>query len=64
MDNIKLLQKRLLKIEKQLEKVRGREYDLPLGTMKRAKSSRTWDVLAMQKMEILKQIDEYDTGRT
>lgn len=64
MKHLSTLKNRLEKIEQQLEKVRGREYDLPLGTMRRAKISRSWDVLAMQKMEIIKQIEEHERSRT
>lgn len=52
------LTKRLNKIERELEKVRGVEYSLPFGSMKRAKVSRKWDCLAKEKMDILNKIDE------
>ena len=50
------LQQRLLKIEKELESIRGKEYDLPFGSMKRAKISRKWDMLAQEKMLILEKL--------
>ena len=49
--------KRLEKIEKELESIRGKEYDLPFGSMKRAKVSRKWDMLAQEKMLILEKIN-------
>lgn len=59
MDNIKSLQKRLLKIEAQLEKVRGcSPFTHGWQTSKFAKASRKWDELAKAKAEILKQIEE------
>lgn len=52
------LLRRLEKIEKELEKVRGCS---PLtdgfGTMRYARKSRKWDKLAKEKMRILKLID-------
>ena len=49
MENLKDLKKKLEKIEKELEKVRGKEYEQPFGSMKRAKISRKWDELAKTK---------------
>ena len=53
MDNIKLLQKRLNKIEKELEKVRGAS---PLSdgwqTQRLAKKQRKWDELSKEKFEL------------
>jgi hypothetical protein len=59
MANIKSLQKRLHKIESQLEKVRGAS-PLTYGwqTQKLAKAQRKWDELAKTKAELLKQIEE------
>ena len=59
MDNINSLQQRLNKIEKQLEKVRGCS-PLTHGwqTQRYAKASRKWDVLALQKQQVLKQIED------
>lgn len=60
MDNIKLLQKKLLRIEKELEKVRG---CCPLThgwqTQKYAKAARKWDILAQEKMKVLQMIEEH-----
>jgi len=50
------LQQKLSKIEKELESIRGKEYDLPFGSMKRAKISRKWDMLAQEKMLILEKL--------
>ena len=53
------LTKRLNKVEKQLEKVRGCS-PLTHGwqTKKYARASRKWDILAENKREIMKQINE------
>lgn len=63
MDNIKKLQSRLNKIEKQLEKVRGCS-PLTHGwqTQRYAKASRRWDVLAQEKMKLIQLIEE-ENGR-
>ena len=59
MDNIKKLQLRLNKIEKQLEKVRGCS-PLTHGwqTQRYAKASRSWDILAQEKMKLIQLIEE------
>jgi hypothetical protein len=59
MDNTQSLQKRLLKIEKQLEKVRGCS-PLTHGwqTRKYAQASRKWDELAKEKMRILQALGD------
>ena len=36
-------------LKNKLEKVRGKEYEQPFGSMKRAKISRKWDELAKTK---------------
>jgi uncharacterized protein YxjI len=54
------LQQRLLKIEKELESIRGKEYDLPFGSMRRAKVSRKWDMLAQEKMLIIEKLSTYE----
>lgn len=53
-----VLKKRLNEIEKQLEKVRGCS-PLTHGwqTQRFAKASRSWDILAQEKMKILEQIE-------
>jgi hypothetical protein len=59
------LQQRLSKIEKELDKVRGVEYSLPFGSMRRAKVSRKWDVLAQTKMKLLNELyshPDYEDG--
>jgi len=58
MDNIKKLQLRLNKIEKQLEKVRGCS-PLTHGwqTQRYAKASRSWDILAQEKMKLIQLIE-------
>ena len=49
MKNLKDLKNKLEKVEKELEKVRGKEYKQPFGSMRRAKISRKWDELAKTK---------------
>ena len=49
MENLKDLKKKLEKVEKELAKVRGKEYEQPFWSMKRAKISRKWDELAKTK---------------
>lgn len=57
--NIMTLLKRLNKIEKELEKVRGAS---PLSdgwqTQRLAKKQRKWDELAKEKMQVLMQLNE------
>lgn len=53
METTKELSRRLNRLEKELEKVRGKEYSLPIGSMRRAKVSRKWDMLALEKQNIL-----------
>ena len=49
LENLKDLKKKLEKVEKELDKVRGKEYEQPFGSMRRAKISRKWDELAKTK---------------
>lgn len=53
MESLQRLNKKLDRLEKQLEKVRGVEYSLTFGSMRRAKISRKWDMLAREKDEVL-----------
>lgn len=55
---MKLLQQRLIKIEKELEKVRGCS-PLTHGyqTQRYAKAARKWDYYAQEKMKIKQQIE-------
>lgn len=59
MDNIKLLLKKLNRLEKQLKKVRGAS---PLSdgwqTQKLAKKQRKWDELGKEKLQVLIQLNE------
>jgi uncharacterized protein YxjI len=55
---LEILKKKLTKIEAELEKVRGKEYDLTFGSQRRAKVSRKWDCLAQEKFEIEIKIEE------
>ena len=61
MECIKQLLKKLNKIEKQLEKVRGAS---PLSdgwqTQRLAKKQRKWDELAQEKMKVLTQLNELE----
>lgn len=65
METIKELSKRLNRLEKELEKVRGKEYSMPFGSMRRARMSRKWDMLAKEKNEILNKMyahQDYEDG--
>ena len=58
---LKKLQNRLLKVEKELEKVRSyNAFDDGWQTQRFAKKSRKYDYLALEKFEILKKIDELE----
>ena len=63
MECIKQLLKKLSKIEKELEKVRGSS---PLSdgwqTQRLAKKQRKWDELGKEKHELLKQLDAAGYG--
>lgn len=52
------LSRRLNSLERELEKVRGKEYALPFGSMKRARVSRKWDLLAQEKMWLIMEIEK------
>jgi hypothetical protein len=52
----KQIKKRIEKLERELEKVRGREYELPFGSAARARVSRKWDALSREKFELQKQL--------
>lgn len=65
MQSLQKLNRSLDRIEKDLEKVRGVEYSLPFGSMRRAKVSRKWDMLARKKDEILTKMyahPDYEDG--
>jgi len=65
MDNINTLQKRLNKIEKELEKVRGCS-PLTHGwqTQRYAKASSKWDILAKRKMELKQRIEQLEYSKS
>ena len=50
--------KKLEKIEMELEKCRSSSYIDGWQTQKHAKKSRKWDILAQEKFEIQKKINE------
>lgn len=56
--NLKKLQSRLEKIDKELEKCRSSSYVDGWQTQKHAKKSRKWDMLAQEKFEIQKKINQ------
>lgn len=60
-DNMKLLLKKLRRIENQLEKVRGKEYSLVFGSMARARVSRKWDMLAKEKFELQGRVEDAES---
>lgn len=58
MDNIKLLQQKLSKVEKQLDKCRTTVLEDGWQTSRHAKKSRKWDYYAQEKMKLIQQIDD------
>lgn len=56
------LKKELDKIEIQLKKVRTSAIDDGWQTQRFAKKSRSWDLLAIKKIELLKKIEEYENS--
>lgn len=52
MESLQRLNRSLERLERELEKVRGVEYSLPFGSMRRARVSRRWDMLALEKREV------------
>lgn len=58
---LKKLQNKLLKIEGELEKVRSYNvFDDGWQTQRFAKKSRKYDMLALEKFELLKKIEELE----
>ena len=64
MDNIKLLQQRLDKIERELSTCRTSVLQDGWQTQKFAKKSRKWDILAQRKMELKQQIEELEYSQS
>lgn len=60
MDNIKLLQQRLSKVEKELSTCRTSVMQDGWQTQRHAKKARKWDVLAEEKRNLLAKIDELE----
>jgi allantoicase len=58
MDNIKKLQARLNKVEKELDTCRTSVLQDGWQTQRFAKKSRKWDILAQRKMQLIQQIDD------
>ena len=58
MDNIKLLQQRLDKIEKELSTCRTSVLQDGWQTQKFAKKSLKWDILAQRKMQLITKINQ------
>lgn len=57
----KQIKSKIQKLERELEKVRGREYELPFGSAARARVSRKWDALSREKFELQKLISDNDS---
>lgn len=57
--NKEKLQKRLIQIEKELDKNRTSIIQDGWQTQKHAKKSRKWDFLAIEKMEIIQKLEEW-----
>lgn len=60
MKNLQLLQRKLSKIEKELNTCRTSVLQDGWQTMKFAKKSRKWDFLAQEKMRIKQLIEDYE----
>lgn len=60
MDNIKLLQQRLSKVEKELSTCRTSVMQDGWQTSRHAKKARKWDMLAEEKRTLLAKIDELE----
>ena len=58
MENIKKLQSRLNKIEKEIETCRTSVMKDGWQTQKFARKSRKWDYLAQEKMKLIQKIDD------
>ncbi len=58
MENIKTLQSRLNKIEKEIETCRTSVMKDGWQTQKFARKSRKWDYLAQEKMKLIQKIDD------
>lgn len=54
------LQKRLEKIEKELDKNRTSVIQDGWQTQRHAKKSRKWDFLSQEKMEIIQKLEQYE----
>ena len=57
-DNVKRLQLRLNKIEKELDSCRTSVLQDGWQTQRFAKKSRKWDILAQRKMQLIQQIED------
>ena len=57
-DNVKRLQLRLNKIEKELDSCRTSVLQDGWQTKRFAKKSRKWDILAQRKMQLIQQIED------
>ena len=58
--DLKRLKTNLEKIDKELDKCRTSSFVDGWQTQKHARKSRKWDMLAQEKMNIIKQIEEYE----
>jgi allantoicase len=63
MNQLKMLQKRLDKIEHELSTCRTSALQDGWQTQRHAKKARKWDILAQRKMQILRQIDEIENSQ-
>lgn len=58
--SIQLLQKKLSRVEKQLDKCRTSSFIDGFGTMKHASKSRRWDYYAQIKHKLKQLIEEHE----
>lgn len=54
------LKKKLEKVEKELDTCRSSSYIDGWQTQKHAKKSRKWDMLSLEKFELIKKIENYE----
>lgn len=59
-DKLEILKKRLIRVEKELDKCRCSTLQDGWQTQRFAKKARKWDYYAQEKMKIILKIEEYE----